>query len=45
VDDLLRNTLEFDEVMVNNMRGAIRSEIFGAALIMMESLLFVEMPD
>jgi hypothetical protein len=27
------------------MGGAIRSEIFGAALIMMESLMLVDMPD
>jgi hypothetical protein len=35
VNDLLRNTLEFDEDMPSDMGGAIRSEIFGAALIMM----------
>jgi hypothetical protein len=45
VIDLLRNTLELDEVMLNDMGGAIRSKIFGAALIMMQSLMLVEMPD
>jgi hypothetical protein len=45
VNDLLRNTLEHDEDMWSEMGGAIRSEIFGAALIMMESLMLVEMPD
>jgi hypothetical protein len=45
VIDLLRNTLELDEDMLNDMGGAIRSEIFGAALIMMQSLMLVEMPD
>ena len=44
MDDLLRKTLRFDEVMLNNMGSAIRSEIFGAALIMMDALQLVEMP-
>jgi hypothetical protein len=38
LDDLLRDTLDFDEVMLNN------NKIFGTALIMMESLLLMEMP-
>jgi hypothetical protein len=45
VNDLLRNTLEFDEDMLSDMGGTIQSEIFGAALIMMESLMLVDMPD
>ena len=45
VMDLLMNTLELDENMLHDMGGAIRSEIFGAALIMMQALMLVEMPD
>ena len=45
VMDLLRNTLELDENMLQDMGGAIRSEIFGAALIMKQVLELVEMPD
>jgi hypothetical protein len=45
VMDLLMNTLELDENMLHDMGGAIGSEIFGAALIMMQSLMLVEMPD
>ena len=38
VMDLLRNTLELDKEMLQDMGGAIRSEIFCAALIMMQAL-------
>jgi hypothetical protein len=44
VMDLLRNTLELDENMLQDMGGAIRNEIFCAALIMMQALILVEMP-
>ena len=36
--DLLMNTLELDENMLHDMGGAIRSEIFCAALILMQAL-------
>ena len=45
VMDLLRNTLELDEEMLQDMGGAIRSEIFCAALLVMQALRIVEMPD
>ena len=45
VIDFLRNTLELDEEMLQDTGGAIRSEIFCAALLMMQALRIVEMPD
>ena len=43
--ELLRNTLMLDEEMLRHMGGAILSEIYGAALIMMQAQQLIVMPD
>ena len=42
--ELLMHTLMLDNEMLRHMSGAILSEIYGAALIMMRSQLLIEMP-
>ena len=43
--ELLIHALMLDNEMLRHMGGAILSEIYGAALIMMCSQLLIEMPD
>ena len=43
--ELLLNCLKLDSEMLKHMGGAILSEVYGAALIMMRSQGLIDMPD